>query len=366
MKRWMGLVLFLLFSAGLFAYAETVFGTVSYVENNVTVVRAGKPQKRPLDIGDDVFPEDMIKTEKDSYIVIDLDRSTGMRGSLTIKQGSIAYLNLATDPGKPKTTIDLIAGQIGSKLTKLSGSPSFDVNTETAVMGVRGTQFNVYISITGGILVICTEGSVNANDGTSSVNIPAGNAAEKQPDQRMRLNPVAITAVDEYARKWFADAIEAFKASPLRALQDYEKRYTDLSTRFNTAFDPLQRSEVLSKWLREDADGLVPSSNSIEVLQEKKAIMPHIMNVQKVLFFFERIYYRLLELQDIVSGTSTERSELRPGLTVADFLRRLKADGPVLERKVNLFRQAEYLYGLRNQGGLLGSSLFDSDDGWDF
>lgn len=372
MKRLILTASLILIGASTWAQSPKPFGTVSFVENTVSVVRAGKPIKAPVDIGDDMFPDDMIKTAGDSYLVIELDKSTGMSGTLTIKQGSVVYLRLSPDATKPRSTIELIAGQVGSKLAKISGSPSFQVSTESAVMGVRGTSFSVTTAVDGSILVTCTEGLVAANDGTMSVDVPAGKAAEKKPAERLRLVPVAVSSMEQFEQGWLAQAVEAFRADPARALRDYEKRYTDLSARFATAFDPLQRSEVLSKWLREEAEGKAPASRSAEVLQEKKAIIGTLLEVRKVLFIFERIYYRLVELSDLVAGTPAERQELRPGLTVGDFLRKLKAEAQALERRVNLFRQAERLYALRNEGSadLPGSSssgdFFGSSDGWDF
>ncbi len=372
MKRLAVSAMLFLLAVAAWAQSPKAFGTVNYVENTVSIVRAGKPVKAPADIGDQLFPDDMIKTAGDSYVVIDLDKSTGMSGTLTIKPGSVVYLRLSPDATKPRSTIELIAGQIGSKLSKISGSPTFQVSTESTVMGVRGTTFGVSAAVNGSILITCTEGMVTANDGTMNVEVPAGKAAEKKPAERLRLVPVSVSTMEQFEASWFADAIEAFRADPAKALRDYEKRYTDLSAKFATAFDPLQRSEVLSKWLREDSEGKTPASRSAEVPKEKKAIIGTLLEVRKVLFLFERIYYRLVELSALVSGTTAERQELRAGFTVGDFLRKLESEAGALERKVNLFRQAERLYALRNEGSadLPGSSsssdFFGSSDGWDF
>lgn len=170
-----------------------------------------------------------------------------------------------------------------------------------------------------------------------------------------------------------ADEIEAFRADAPRALGDFERRYREQLGRFNEAFSPLQRSEVLSKWIREDAAGLVPHSMDATVIKEKKAIMKDILETRKVLFMFERVYYRIVEIEDIIRGTALERAEIAPGLTAGEFIRRIKADAPSLEKRVFLFRYAEKLYELRNQGGAglpgMGSGdddFFGSSEEWDF
>ena len=371
MKRFLILGALAALAIEAFATSGPTFGTVDYAEGSAVVVRSGKSIGE-LNIGDSIRPDDMIKTASDGLVVIALDKSTGMRGTLTIKAKSVAYIRLKPDASGPKTTIDLVSGQIGSKLAKIAGSPSLQVQTDAVVMGVRGTEFSVAGSVNGSVLIICTEGAVACTDGGDPVAVPAGKAVEKRPGQRLRLVPVAVSSAEQFEKRWMADEIEAFRGNAVKALADYERRYSDQLARFNEAFSPLQRSEVLSKWIREDAAGLVPHSNDATVLREKKAIMKDILETRKVLFIFERLYYRLLEVEGLIVGTPLERSELRPGLSAGEFLRRVKADAPSLEKRVFLFRYAEKLYELRNQGGAglpgMDSSddFFGSSEGWDF
>lgn len=376
MKRIAIIALALLAVSQTFAQKAAPFGSIDYVEGSAIVVRSGKSLGE-ANIGDDVLPDDMIKTAADGLVVIALDRSTGMRGTLTIKSKSVAYIRLTPDAAGAKSTIEMMAGQLSSKLAKLSGNPTLQVQTDSVVMGVRGTQFSIAGSVNGSVLVVCTEGAVACTDGGEPVSVPAGKAVEKKAGERLKLVPVAISSAEQFEKRWIADEIEAFKGNAVRALADYEKRYTDYMARFNEAFAPLQRSEVLSKWIREDAAGVVPSAGDATTLREKKAIAGDILATRKVLFIFERLYYRIVELDQYVMGTTLEKAELRAGLTVGDFVRRVRSDAPALEKRVFLFRYAEKLYEQRNSGGagLPGMSapgagseddFFGSSDDWDF
>jgi hypothetical protein len=371
MKRMTIFLLVIMMTTQVFAAAAVPFGTIDYVEGNAVVVRSGKSMGE-ANIGDEVLPDDMIKTAADGLVVIALDKSTGMRGSLTIKPRSVAYIRLKPDAAGPKSTIELMAGQIGSKLTKLSGSPSMQVSTDAVAMGVRGTEFTIATSVNGSVLVVCTTGEVACSDGGEPVSVPAGKALEKKAAERMRYIPVAISSPEQFEKRWLTDEIEAFKSDAPRALADYERRYTDLSARFAAAFEPLQRSEILSKWIREDSAGFAPRPNDPVTMKEKKALMADIMAIRKILFIFERIYYRIDQLDTIVMGTPLERIELRKGLTAGDFIRKVRTDASVLERRVFLFRYAEKLYELRNSGGAglpgmdSGDDFFGSSDDWDF
>ncbi|GAB1457977.1 hypothetical protein MASR2M48_32850 [Spirochaetota bacterium] len=371
MKKLIIMALAALALTQVFAVAAPPFGSIDYVEGSAIIVRSGKSLGE-ANIGDDVLPDDMIKTASDGLVVIALDRSTGMRGTLTIKAKSVAYIHLSPDSTGAKSTIDLIAGQIGSKLAKVAGNPSLQVQTSSVIMGVRGTEFGIASSVNGSILVACTEGSVACSDGGEPLVVNAGKALEKKPGERLRLLPVSISSVEQFERAWLAEEIEAFRSNAVKALAEYERRYTDQLALFQKAFEPLQRSEVLSKWIREDAVGLVPSANDPATLREKKAISADIMAVRKVLFIFERLYYRIDQLDQLVMGTALERMEIRSGYTAGDFIRKIRSEGPGLEKRVFLFRYAEKLYELRNSGGAglpgmgTGDSFFDSSDDWDF
>ncbi|HPE36979.1 MAG TPA: hypothetical protein PK625_07505, partial [Spirochaetales bacterium] len=74
------------------AWAQAApFGEIEYVEGTATVTRSGQ-NLGDANIGDLVYPDDMIKTATDGLVVIALDKSTGMRGNLTIKAKTAAYL----------------------------------------------------------------------------------------------------------------------------------------------------------------------------------------------------------------------------------------------------------------------------------
>ncbi len=366
-------VLALALTAAFQAFAAPVapFGSVDYVEGNAVIVRSGKSLGE-ANIGDSILPDDMIKTAGDGLVIIALDKSTGMRGTLTIKQKSVAYIRLAPGTAGPKSTIDLIAGQIGSKLAKISGSPSLQVQTDSVVMGVRGTAFSMASSVNGSVLVVCTEGAVACTDGGEPLTVDAGKAVEKKASERLRLVPVAISSPEQFEQRWISDEIEAFRSNAVRALGDFEKRYNEQLVRFNEAFAPLQKSEILSKWIREDAAGLVPYPNDATVLKEKKALSADILATRKVLFIFERIYYRIMQLDQLVMGTALERQNIRPGYSAGDFIRKVRTDAAGLERRMFLFRYAEKLYELRNTGGAgmpgMGSDddFFSSTEDWDF
>ncbi len=359
MKKKLFVIILTLLVTALFAQQpkSPVFGTIDFVEGSVSVTRANKVIAS-INPGDTILIDDFIKTGNDGMVIIQLDKKTGMRGTITIKPKTSAYLRLKQDTNAPKTVIEVMAGQIQSKLAKIAGNPSFSVATDTAVMGVRGTEFGVVSSPTGGILVYCTDGAVECSEDGGSTVINKGQSVEKKFGERFRKVPVAVSNYETFAAKWWTDDIEAFRANPAKALKFYKDKYDELSGRFNSVFEMLQKSPILTKWIKEDAEHAVINPNSPEILRDKKEIIGHLLEIRKTLVIFERIYYRMLLLEEYIKNTAAEKTLIAPGVTVGDFIRRITNEAASFEKKVALFRYAELLYNLRNGG----TGMFDNDD----
>lgn len=350
-------------------------GAIDYAEGGVSIGREGRTISSP-NIGDPVFSGDLIRTQADGMTVIAMDKNTGMIGNLTIKPRSALYVNLDEVKGEPRTRIQILTGAIGSKVTKFSGSPTVTVTTSSAVMAVRGTEYEVVVSINAGdaspgapqaTLVTCTESKVSVNDGQEEVEVPAGKVLEKRPGARLRFLPVAVSSVKGFSEKWIADEIAAFRADAPRALADYAKRYAALSERFAAAYDPFQKSPTPRKWAEQDRAGTKVASLDPSSLRDSKEIAGYLLTIRKVLFAFERVYYRMDDVSELIAGTPDERRQVAPGQTAGDFLAAVRADRDRIAAQVARYCYIEALYRQRNPGGEAFSSdddFFKSSDGF--
>jgi hypothetical protein len=348
------------------ALAYPKVGSIDYAEGGVSIGRSGKTISAP-NIGDPILSGDLIKTQNDGLLVIAMDKNTGMGGKLTVKARSSLYINLDLVKGEPRTQIQMLTGAIGSKVNKLAGTPTVTVTTSSAVMAVRGTEYEVVVSINASdssgdsqqaILVTCTESKVAVNDGQGEVEVPAGKVLEKRPGARPLFLPVALSSVKGYSQRWIGDEIAAFKADAPRALGFYAKRYADLSAKFAAAYDSFQKSPTPKKWADEDRSGAKVNPLDPMVLREKKEIAGYLLNIRKVLFIFERVYYRADELSDAIAGTDAEKREIRPGQTAGDFIRSVLTERDRLAAQVARYRYIEDLYRQRSPDG----DAFSSDD----
>jgi hypothetical protein len=254
---------------------------------------------------------------------------------------------------------------VAVKAKKIAGTPNLRIRTSNTIMGVRGTEFEVIISVNDAILVTCTDGRVvcAAESGEELESFP-GQLVQAKAGESLRSVPVAVSSVETFRNDWISEEISAFAASPLRALDQYAKSYSKLRDDFRKAYTPLASDPGLSAWIaNEKKPGFVYRPNDITVMKQKSALAPKLMRVRGILFIFERVYYRLEEIRSLLSA-SDQRSRLDSGGTVADLYKVLAQEKTELEKKVAGYRNAVRLFALYNEGREPipgGSDSADSD-----
>ena len=56
----------------------------------------------------------------------------------------------------------------------------------------------------------------------------------------------------------------------------------------------MNNKELIRKWLKEDRENKL--GTTIEIIKEKKQIITHLFKLRRIMFVFERAYFRLLQL----------------------------------------------------------------------
>jgi len=115
--------------------------TATMVIGDAYVLKAKDPKQHLLKNGDLLFPEDVIITKESGKVNITVENS----GILRILPNSQVVLSslLLKDNGAAEQKIAVRTGKIILGLKKLQRDSSFNVETPTAVAGVRGTSFAV-------------------------------------------------------------------------------------------------------------------------------------------------------------------------------------------------------------------------------
>lgn len=335
----------------LYISAQSEVGTIAYMEEGVEIDRNSETVPSwDVFIGMGVENFDLLRTDERGYAEVEMDdprRRAPAR--IRISPNTSFYLEMNNSGREQTTTIGMITGSLSVKVAKLSAGQNVEVATESALMGVRGTDFAVTLSPGGDILVSAEEGRVSCIDESGQeLFAEAGAVVEKRPGELFREVPVAVSDLETFQRDWYADRMEVFKSNALQAIKSYAGRYLRLKNRFNGAYGDLkQESQILQKWYAEDRREEIGSR--METMREKKALIGDLFKLRKILYIFERVYFRLIELEGYYRQ-GYGRGQIEPGLSSTAFFNRFDREKQVLGEQMAEIRYITKLYAKRNDG----------------
>ena len=201
-------VLIILFIGSIFSLTaqETVTGEIIYIEGEVNLSRNGVMLPYyEVDMGTAIEEEDMVRTGSDGYVEVEL--AYPRQGTLLKIQANTAfYFENRTGGDKSTTNIKLLSGSIGLKVSKLANNQSMNVETQSAVMGIRGTDFDVNKSPTGEILVTCEEGKVSCSTPAMEVFSFPGQIAEQSDGKDFDTKEISVQDLLSYKDNWWNGA----------------------------------------------------------------------------------------------------------------------------------------------------------------
>ena len=160
----------------------------------------------PLKLSDPVYWQDLVRTEKNGRVRIDLQGGSVLRVGVR-SQMRIVKHDLASE----QTELELTAGRLRESVVKLTKpGASFRTKTQTAVIGVVGTEV-IIISTPDSTTVICLDGTVTVTNLNPSVhgseNLHA-NQFTRVPVDGPPTPPVNVTPETLFSeRAEFSDAV---------------------------------------------------------------------------------------------------------------------------------------------------------------
>ncbi|MBN1837290.1 MAG: FecR domain-containing protein [Spirochaetales bacterium] len=348
--RTAGVVLALTLVLPLAAAAGDTVGDIVYLEDGVSVSRNGQTlDPDSVYIGAALENYDLMRTDATGYAEVELTAPGSPEATVKVSPNTTFAFEINRHGKGSRNSVGLITGTLALKVQKLAGNQALEIATESALMGVRGTTFVVVVNPAGEVLVVTSEGQVSCVDESGrELYAEPGQVVEKLPGESFRRIPVAVSSLEQFQRDWYADRLEVFKANALKAIRYYGLRYFELRERFEAGYRALKgEREVLRRWYEEDRRGQV--GGRMAVLRDKKALLPHLFELRKTLFLFERVYFRLEELERY-HREGYGRGSVQPGLSSSEFFRQFDRDRELLERQMAEVRYITKLYALRNEG----------------
>ncbi len=337
-------------------FAKSVSGTISYIEGYVDVYRDGKLLDwELLDIGFDIEEFDLIETGDDGIVEIDLNLPSGTSTSLSVNSNTTFYFDMEKKGGKNQTSLQMLGGSIAFKVQKLAGNDTLKVKTESAVMGVRGTEFEVITSTEGGILVLCNEGAVSCKDNQGrEVYSKPGRVVDKVPDKRIESQPVSVDDLGLFRTYWVSTRDKVFKDGAAVFIKGYANQFLLFEPKFSDAFSELLKVKPTLENYGKDSE----TGNMGSLIKAKTEVSPGIVKMRSILPVFEMVFYRLKELEKYHSEGIGVGS-ISDNLSSTDFFNEYGAVKDNISRQM---AEVRYLFKLYNNiheatGG--GPSILD-------
>lgn len=138
---------------------------ITFISGEVLVAFSDDWQE--AQIGDFLEEDDIIRVGEESYCELQF----GNVGALRIQDNTEVLLqDVFLNPEESNVGVKLVAGSLLAKVSKLTGNDKFAVKTESAVCGVRGTEFWVTITDDGSTKLAVKEGKVAVLPATVDVD----------------------------------------------------------------------------------------------------------------------------------------------------------------------------------------------------
>ena len=326
-------------------------GELVFAEGSVTIHRAGAAVE-PADIGSLVRAYDVLVTGPKSRAEVDLGAGSAGGASVKLAENTAFYFDTKElSEQQRKTVLQLLSGSLAIKVDKLANG-SFQVGTDQAVLGVRGTVFIVDTIPDGSLLVTCESGAVAVTESGSTTTAKPGAAVEMPFAGAPRTVSIEPADLGAWRNGWRADAYASFATKALSYTSSYSAALESGKPGFDAAFARLNaQTPALDAWRAARAAGKEPRFT--DWIAEKKAVSAVLFDCLKALFSLERPYYRLVELKALhKAGTGV--GSLKDGRSSAQYFGAFEASNSNLEMGMARVREALLLFSWVSAGSPLG------------
>jgi hypothetical protein len=362
-KKFLISILFILFCA-LVCFGQNsttqVTGTIDYLEGIVDVHRDGEILDWTMvDIGFDLEQFDLLETGSGGYAEIIVESPSSSGNLVRVRENTAFYLDFEEKGDTKETRLKMLTGSLAVKVQKVTGVGEVTVQTESAVMGVRGTEFTVTAAPEGSILVTCETGRVSCSDdaGREFFAVP-GNAVEKTRDSTMRDLSIDIGDIEMFRQQWIDQKIDNFIPNSSLVMKSFVETFVDRSDRFNSAYNELMKhSSVFKRWERDIDAGRSVSS----AVTDKIQVSPAIFKMRSNLFIFEHSYYRIKGLDRIYKDYNIPSFRIHSGYSLDDFFRDFEKSSRNFAWKLSQVRYIFKLYA-KMDWSMSGGSGFPGGD----
>jgi len=296
MKRIISYILPLILVFSILIYAKDKYpekiAKVKNIKGKAYWYIKGTKKRMKLQINNTLPLNSVIETKKSSKVWLLLRNA----GRVEIGENSKVILN-KTYLKKVKQALSIIKGAAKFKINKLKKKRKFEIYTPTAVVGVRGTEYEIQIAPEGSLAINVEEGTVEVNNESQTVKVQENQSCEAPIEEPTLEVEKKLRDMDE----WVEDKEEEIKKNPegkIGAIKErleqtadsQQKIYTKIKKDKNKALQEVDDFQFnLSK-----SEGLFESANGIAKKFSKNK------KVKRMFKTIKEIYSRLEKLNKIL------------------------------------------------------------------
>lgn len=320
-------------------------GTIVFLDGSVEVVRDGS-DLAAVQIGTAIEPADTIQTGADGFVEIELD-ADGVRGALVVTENTSMVFDGSTGAARSLGRVNVYNGSIAANITQNANNADIQFRSQSVVLGVRGTQFDVVVGADEATLVGVREGTVALLQRRSEVPVIAGSVAEIAPDADPAIQSVPLEDFAAFYDNWREARLQIFRRGAATFVQAYATRFRGTEPDFRAALQDLrqyrqQLEEVLS----------APTIDRSAAIQLRARMSPAILRVRSTLPLYEATVYRLVQLARF-HDEGFGRVDLE-GSSSTEFFREFQRRLPDLRRQLSEARALQRRFAELEQRSLGG------------
>ncbi|NTZ18743.1 hypothetical protein EXW96_14530 [Paenibacillus sp. JMULE4] len=263
------------------------------VKGNVTYTKSGGSKSHRAYVNLSLNRGDAISTGSSSSVVI---RIVDREDELTIGSNAEVYIaDLLEENGGKKSKVKAWAGSLWAKVKSLvSPEDEFEVETPTAVMGVRGTQFMTLVDpVTGRTTMYVAAGIVEATStlSTGSEGHPSGSAAvypAQQIDMDLRAQAEDLRILVYYAEpKAIVESasprvLEAFLTAIPEIQAENEGIKNRMQEQFNQGIRQPDDRSILRYLTQDELDNVLRNFDALVTELVQEAVRANKLDPRKV------------------------------------------------------------------------------------
>lgn len=338
-------------------------GRLVYFEGDVELIRDGALRDAgALAAGTAMREFDVLQTGFDGYAEVEL--AAPAASLVRLRENAAYYVEQSGNQGNLTTTLRLLNGRVDMAVEELRSGSRLQVNTGQAVLGVRGTEFDVLTAPDDSVLFGIRVGRVDVAAGGRQISAGAGTAVEAAAGETLTRETVGASDFDRYYENWTRTRLQAFRSGAATFIRAYVRRYEDTRPDFDEAYEQLMT-------VRPELEAAAQGQSSLgEDMQLRAAASPMVIRMRSILPLFESTVYRLRELDRFhAQGLGRTRVGSQDS---TDFFRAFSMQEGDLLRRLTEVRTVFALYrtleersfggfpGGEDDGPFGGGSLLDS------